>query len=51
MLSPRRRAERRMVTRGQAKMMQSASGTAMKLTELREEMTATDPVRPAGFCL
>ena len=38
-----------MVTRGQEKMMQSASGTAIKLTELREAMTATAPVRPAEF--
>ena len=40
-------ADRRMVTTGQAKMMQRASGTAMKLTEAREEMAATAPVRPA----
>ena len=40
-------ADRRMVTTGQAKMMQRASGTAMKLTEAREEMAATDPIRPA----
>ena len=48
-LSLSRTAERTMVTTGQAKMMQSESGTARKRTELREAMTATAPVRPAGF--
>ena len=48
-LSLSKRAERIMVTTGQAKMMQRASGTAMKLTEAREEMTAMAPVRPAVF--
>ena len=45
-LSLSKRAERIMVTTGQAKMMQRASGTAMKLTQASEQMKATAPVRP-----
>ena len=45
-LSLSKRAERIMVTTGQAKMMQRASGTAMKLTEVRDEMTVTAAVNP-----
>ena len=41
--------DRRMVITGQEKMMQRASGTAMKLTEAREEMTAMAPVKPADI--
>ena len=46
-LSLSMRADRMMVTTGQAKMMQRASGTSMKLTEAREQMTDTAAVRPA----
>ena len=39
-------AERKMVTSGQAKMMESASGTSMNETEAREVMKAIEPVSP-----
>ena len=39
-------AERKMVTSGQAKMMESASGTSIKETEASELMKAIDPVSP-----
>ena len=45
-LSPSMRADRTMVTTGQAKMMQRASGTGMKLTLARlviNEMAPTTP--------
>ena len=47
-LSPSRSitAERKMVTRGQAKMMLRASGTSMKETQAREQMKAMEPVNP-----
>ena len=35
-----------MVTSGQAKMMESASGTSSKETEAKELMKAIDPVSP-----
>ena len=35
-----------MVTSGQAKMMESASGTSMNETEAREVMKAIEPVSP-----
>ena len=40
------KAERRMVTRGQAKMMLRASGTSMKETQAREQMKANEPATP-----
>lgn len=40
------RAERMMVTTGQANMMHSASGTSMKETQASPQMKATEPVTP-----
>ena len=45
-LSPRMAAERRMVTTGQAKMIQRASGTGMKLTLARLVMKDMAPIKP-----
>jgi hypothetical protein len=45
-LSPRVMTERTMVTTGQAKMMQRASGTGMKLTLARLAMKLMAPARP-----
>ena len=45
-LSPRINAERMMVTTGQAKIMQRASGTGIKLTLARQLMKLMAPVKP-----
>ena len=45
-LSPSMRAERTMVTTGQEKMIQIASGTGMKLTLARLVMKDMAPTRP-----
>ena len=39
-------AERKMVTTGQEKMMQSASGTSMKETQARAVMNVVAPASP-----
>ena len=39
-------AERRMVTSGQAKMIESASGTSIKETQASEQMNDIEPVSP-----
>jgi hypothetical protein len=45
-LSPSIAADKTMVTTGQAKMMQRASGTGMKLTLARLVMKEIDPITP-----
>ena len=50
-LSPRMMTERTMVTTGQVKMIQRASGTGMKLTLARLVMKLMAPARPGKTIL
>ena len=50
-LSPRMMTERNMVTTGQVKMIQRASGTGMKLTLARLVMKLMAPARPGKTIL